>query len=105
MRGDIVRPGTMPKAPRTGDKPTMNYFAKKGNVKRPKIFRQKNAKKIQNKIFPQKNIRNGSCLAQRKFSAHIEDEFGQIFVPMVKPKFTLFQMEIKSVFLYASKTN
>ena len=39
------------------------------------------------------------------FSAHFEDDFILIFSSMIKPKFTFFQMKIKSVFLHSPETN
>ena len=51
----------------------------------------------------QKNI--GSCLAERFFPEHFEDEFVDILVSVVKPEFAFFQMEVKSVFCQPSKAH
>ena len=44
-----------------------------------------------------------SCLAERFFSEHFEDEFVYILVPVIKTKLAFFQMEVKSVFCQAPK--
>ena len=49
-----------------------------------------------------KNI--GSCLAERSFPEHFEDEFVDILVSVVKPEFAFFQMKVKSVFCQPSKS-
>ena len=47
----------------------------------------------------------GSCLAERSFPEHFEDEFVDILVSVVKAEFAFFQMEIKSVFCQPSKAH
>ena len=47
----------------------------------------------------------GSCLAERFFPEHFEDEFVDILVSVVKPEFAFFQMKVKSVFCQPSKAH
>ena len=50
-------------------------------------------------------IKQGSCLAERFFPEHFEDEFVDILVSVVKPEFAFFQMKVKSVFCQPSKAH
>ena len=50
-------------------------------------------------------IKNGSCLAERFFPEHFEDEFVGILVSVVKPEFAFFQMKVKSMFCQPSKAH
>ena len=47
----------------------------------------------------------GSCLAERFFSEHFENEFVNVLVSVVKTKLAFFQMKVKSVFCQAPKAH
>ena len=47
----------------------------------------------------------GSCLAERFFSEHFENEFVNVLVSVVKTKLAFFQMKVKSVFCQPSKAH
>ena len=47
----------------------------------------------------------GSCLAERLFPEHFEDEFVKVLVSVVKPEFAFFQMKVKSMFCQPSKAH
>ena len=50
-------------------------------------------------------IKVGSCLAERFFSEHFENEFVNVLVSVVKTKLAFFQMKVKSVFCQAPKAH
>ena len=47
----------------------------------------------------------GSCLAERFFPEHFEDEFVKVLVSVVKSEFAFFQMKVKSVFCQPAKAH
>ena len=55
--------------------------------------------------FHDPDIFFGSCLAERFFSEHFENEFVNVLVSVVKTKLAFFQMKVKSVFCQAPKAH
>ena len=67
-------------------------------------------KAINNRNFeahPSANAINkyGSCLAERFFPEHFEDDFVKVLVSVVKSEFAFFQMKVKCVFCQPSKAH
>ena len=44
-------------------------------------------------------FQKGSCLAERGISQQAKQNFVDVIIPVVKPKFTLFQVKVKRVLL------